>query len=122
MFRGAPRYPGVIGEDQKRAAYGVNSLKAEQPKKNPAQGLPSQGNVGKGPLGVAQDEIAGPVAAAVYNTAIGAGSETLELGISASEVATTVAGVTAEAAASVVAFAKVEFDAAVFVTGFVKCK
>jgi hypothetical protein len=77
--------------------------------------------LGKGPLGVAQDAIAGPVAAAAYNTVVGAGTQTLELGISAGRVATTVAGVSAETAASFVAIAKVAGDAAVFGYGLATC-
>jgi hypothetical protein len=58
-----------------------------------------------------------------YNTAVGAGAQTLELGISASRVATTVAGVTAESAASVVAAVKIGADLATFAYGGIfKCK
>jgi RHS repeat-associated protein len=86
------------------------------------QGLPSVGNIGKGPLGVAQDAIAGPVAAAAYNTVVGAGTQTVELGISGSQVATNIAGVTAETAAGAVALAKLGLDFAAFAYGLVKCK
>ena len=86
------------------------------------QGLPGGGNIGKGPLGVAQDAVIGPVAAATYNTVIGAGTQTLELGISGSRVATSIAGVTAETAAATVALAKLGLDFATFGYGLVKCK
>jgi hypothetical protein len=81
------------------------------------QGLPGGGNIGKGPLGVAQDAIAGPVAAAAYNTAVGAGTQTLELGISGSRVATSIAGVSAETAAGAVALAKLGLDFGTFAYG-----
>ena len=86
------------------------------------QGLPGGGNIGRGPLGVAQDAIVGPVAAAAYNTVAGAGTQTLELGLGASRVATSIAGVTAESAAAAVGIAKVAGDFVVFGYGFAKCK
>lgn len=88
------------------------------------QGLPGGGNIGKGPLGVATDAVAGPLAAAAYNTAVGAGTQTLELGIGASgRVATSIAGVTAETAATAVAAAKLVLDFSTFAYGgLFKCK
>ena len=87
------------------------------------QGLPGGGNVGKGPIGVAQDALVGPAAAAAYNGVVGAGTETLELGIGASRVATTIVGVSVESAAAVVTFAKLGADFAVFAYGGAfKCK
>ncbi len=86
------------------------------------QGLPGGGNVGQGPLGVAQGALVGPVAATAYNAVVGAGSQTLELGISSSQVAANVAGVTAETAASVVAGVKLAADLAIFAYGGIfKC-
>jgi len=84
------------------------------------QGFPAEGNIGKGPIGVAQDKIVGPVAAGFVNSVVGAGSETVELGISAGRVAATVAGVTAETAAGAVSAAKLIGDGAIFVAGLVK--
>ena len=85
------------------------------------QGLPGGGNIGKGPLGVAQDAIVAGVATAGYNGVVGAGTETLELGIDASgKVATAVGGLSETAAGAVagtVALAKVGLDAATFLYG-----
>jgi hypothetical protein len=53
----------------------------------------------------------------------GAGSQTLELGISGSQVATNIAGVTAETAAAAVAAAKLVLDFSTFAYGGIfKCK
>jgi RHS repeat-associated protein len=86
------------------------------------QGLPAKTPIGQGPLGVAQDALVGPAAAAAFNTVVGAGTQTLELGISGSRVATSIAGVTAETAAGAVALAKLGLDFATFGYGLVKCK
>jgi hypothetical protein len=91
------------------------------------QGLPGGGNIGKGPLGVAQDAIVGAAATAGYNAVVGAGTQTLELGVNASgKVATAIGGLSETAAGAVagtVALAKVGLDAATFLYGGVfKCK
>ena len=86
------------------------------------QGLPGGGNIGKGPLGVAQEALVGGAAAGAYNGIVGAGTQTLELGVSASSVAGSVAGVSAKVAGGAVAALKTVDDATVFLIGIVKCK
>jgi len=91
------------------------------------QGLPGGGNIGKGPIGVAQDAIVGAAATAGYNAVVGAGTQTLELGVNASgKVATAIGGLSETAAgtvAGVVAGVKVVGDLAVFAYGGVfRCK
>lgn len=91
------------------------------------QGLPGGGNVAKGPLGVAQDAIVGAAATAGYNTVVGAGTQTLELGVNASgKVATAIGGLSETAAgtvAGVVGAVKLIGDFGTFAYGGIfKCK
>lgn len=91
------------------------------------QGLPARTPIGQGPLGVAQDAIVGAVATAGYNAVVGAGSQTLELGINASgKVATGILGLsetTAAAVAGVIGAAKLVGDFSTFAYGGIfKCK
>ncbi len=88
--------------------------------KGAGQGIPGLRGPANPIVGPIRDAAVGPVAAAAYNSVIGAGSQTLELGISASgSVATTVAGVSAQTAATAVAFAKFGFDGTTFVIGLI---
>jgi len=91
------------------------------------QGLPGGGNIGKGPLGVAQEVAVAGAATAGYNAVVGAGTQTLELGINSSgNVATAVTGLgeaTASGVASTVAGVKFGYDALTFLYGLaVTCK
>ncbi len=88
--------------------------------KGVVQGVPAPGAPLPitGPVVPVRNAVVGPVAAAAYNSVIGAVSQTLELGISASgSVATTVAGVSAQTAATTVAFAKFGLDGLTFLYG-----
>ena len=91
------------------------------------QGLPGGGNVGKGPLGVAQDAVVGAAATAGYNAVVGAGTQTLELGVNASgKVATAIGGLSETAAgtvAGVIGAVKLVGDFGTFAFGGIfKCK
>jgi RHS repeat-associated protein len=91
------------------------------------QGLPGGGNIGKGPLGVAQDAAIAGAATAGYNAVVGAGTQTLELGVNASgKVATAISGLSETAAgtvAGVIGAVKLVGDFSTFAYGGIfKCK
>jgi hypothetical protein len=86
--------------------------------KGAGQGLPGIQDPANPIVGPIRNAVVGPAAAGAINSVIGAGSETLELGISASgSVATTVGGVSVQTAASAVAWAKFGWDGLTFLYG-----
>jgi hypothetical protein len=85
------------------------------------QGLPGGGPGFKGAGGIASDAIVGGAVSAGYNAIAGVGQQTLELGISASTVATPVAQLSAETLgtiASGVGLAKFALDAGTVLYGY----
>ena len=85
------------------------------------QGLPGGGPGFKGAGGIASDAIVGGAVSAGYNAIAGVGQQTLELGISASTVATPVAQLSAETlgtVASGVGAAKFLFDLGTVAYGY----
>jgi RHS repeat-associated protein len=115
-----------IGTDIFGSTTPSGSQVASMALKGVVQGIPAPGASRPitGPITPLRNAAVGPVAAAAYNSVIGAGSQTLELGITASgNVATTVAGVSAQTAATAVAVGKFVLDAATFGGGYIfACK